>query len=91
MFTRQQLAGNKWGDANGLKVQHGVIGPWPCDECKELSQYGDIGPTTNYIFCKNPNCDFERIVDKVRHVIKENDGTWWSFDADGAKTRIRAQ
>lgn len=71
--------------------QRGIVGPWPCDECKEITAYADIGRDTNYIFCRNPSCKFERIVDKRRHIIKESDGTFWSYDGEGNKTRIRGQ
>jgi hypothetical protein len=80
-----------YGDISGLKKTHGIIGPWPCNECTEISQYAEIGRETNYIFCRNPNCTFERIVDKKRSIIKESDGTYWKFDEEGNKTRIRAQ
>ena len=80
-----------YGNPNGLNVARGIIGPWPCNECGELSQYADIGSKTNYIFCRNPNCKFERIIDKRRNIIRESDGTYWRFDTAGNKTRIRAQ
>lgn len=80
-----------YGDANGLTVTRGIIGPWTCTECKKESQYADIGPDTNYIFCRNPSCEFNRIIDKRRNLIRENDGTYWRFDAAGHKTRVRAQ
>lgn len=81
-----------YGDPNGLrKGLKGVIGPWPCSECGRLSQYADVGEHTNYIFCRNTDCEFERIIDKEHHVIKESDGTFWRFDDEGNKTRIRAQ
>lgn len=85
MFT------NGLGDLNGLNRTHGVVGPWPCSECGQVTQCADIGPTTNYIFCRNQNCSFERIIDKKEHVIKESDGTFWRFDDAGNKTRIRAR
>lgn len=80
-----------YGNANGLNVVSGIIGPWKCDECKELSQYADIKPDRNHIFCRNPSCRFERIVDKRRQIIRENDGTFWKFDTNGAKSRIPGQ
>ena len=80
-----------YGNINGLYKQHGIVGPWPCSECGERSQYTDIGTETNYVFCRNPYCGFERIIDKKNSIIKENDGTFWRFDADGAKIRIRGQ
>ena len=81
-----------YGDANGLKKGiKGIIGPWPCTECKEVSQYADVGATTNYIFCKNEACGFERIIDKENHIIKENDGTFWAFDDAGNKTQVRGR
>lgn len=89
--SRQRMYTSPFGNANGLNVVHGIIGPWECSECKELSQYADIGRETNYIFCRNPNCRAERIIDKRRHIIRENDGTFWQFDGEGRKTRIRNQ
>jgi hypothetical protein len=81
-----------FGDANGLrKGLKGIIGPWPCDECKELSQFADVGLDINRIFCKNPSCGFRRLVDKKNNIIRENDGTFWSFDTDGVKTRVMAR
>jgi hypothetical protein len=80
-----------YGDPNGLKKGlKGIIGPWPCSECHNVSQFADVGETTNYIFCRNEGCDFERIIDKANHVIKEPDGTFWKFDDDGNKMQIRA-
>jgi hypothetical protein len=80
-----------YGNANGLNVARGVVGPWPCSQCGEVTQCTDIGRDTNYVFCRNPSCDYERIIDKRRQVIKEHDGTFWKFDAAGNKTRIRAR
>lgn len=80
-----------YGDANGLNVARGIVGPWPCSECHEVTQYTDIGSNTNYVFCRNPRCQYARIIDKRRHIIRENDGTFWRFDTEGNKTRIRAQ
>ena len=81
-----------YGNANGLRSElKGVIGPWPCSKCGEITQCADLGKYTNYIFCRNTSCDFERIIDKKRHIIKEDDGTFWKFDDAGSKIRIRAQ
>jgi len=65
----------------------GITGPWPCDQCGELSQYADVGPVINRIYCVNEACDFTRIVDKHYHRIVENDGTHWQYDGDGNKWR----
>ena len=80
-----------YGNPNGLNVARGIIGPWECSECQELTQYVDIKAGRNHIFCRNPNCRYDRIIDKRRNIIRENDGTFWKFDTEGNKTRIRAQ
>ena len=80
-----------YGNPNGLYKTHGVVGPWPCSKCGQPTQYTDIGNDTNYVFCRNPSCDFERIIDKREQIIKEDDGTFWRFDGEGNKVRIRAR
>ena len=76
------------GNLRGLTCK-GIVGPWPCEQCGELSQYADIQKRINRIFCQNEDCDFERIIDKHLNRIKENDGTIWEFDGDGNKHRVR--
>lgn len=78
------------GNLRGLTCS-GIVGPWKCEECGQISQYGDIGRWTNIIFCRNEACRYQRIVDKRRHQIRENDGSYWHFDNDGNKTRIRGR
>lgn len=80
-----------YGDQNGLNVVSGIIGPWDCSECHQTTQYADIGASINYIFCRNEACRYERIIDKRRNVIRENDGTFWQFDEQSNKVRIRGQ
>jgi hypothetical protein len=81
-----------YGDYNGLNTHliGKTIGPWPCSECKKTSQFARIGTETNYIFCRNESCGFERIVDKKNSIIVEPDGSFWKFDEEGNKIRIRA-
>lgn len=76
------------GSLAGL-TSKGLVGPWQCEECGEISQVCEITSRRNTIYCLNESCDFKRIIDKWSHIIIENDGTAWSFDEDGAKTRIR--
>lgn len=80
-----------YGNVNGLNVARGIIGPWECSECGEISQYADIKSERNHIFCRNQVCRYERIIDKRRNIIRENDGTYWKFDTDGNKSRISGQ
>lgn len=80
-----------YGNVNGLNVVSKTIGPWQCSECGELSQYADVRPDRNHIFCRNEACRAERIIDKREHIIRENDGTYWKFDDAGNKFRIPAQ
>lgn len=79
-----------YGDWNGLNVTNEIIGPWECGECHQVSQYADVQSDINRIFCRNPSCRYERIIDKRKNVIRENDGTYWQFDSAGNKVRIRA-
>lgn len=67
-------------------------GPFPCDQCGQLSCFAEIGAKENKIFCQNTHCNFRRVIDKSRQVILENDGTFWHYDpATGAKVRITAR
>lgn len=77
-------------DIAGLKTRRGIVGPWLCESCGKESQFCDISGSKNRVFCRNPSCDFTRIIDKKNHRIVENDGSVWSFDNEGNKTRIRA-
>ena len=74
-----------WATKRGLK------GPWPCENCHELSQYADVTKGVNRIFCRNESCGFTRIVDKRHHRTIENDGTCWEYDGTGSKRQIRMQ
>jgi hypothetical protein len=65
-----------------------IVGPWPCENCKALAQFADRSRFINRIFCKH--CGYQRVIDKRRCRIIENDGTVWAFDADGNKWRVRA-
>lgn len=67
------------------------IGPWPCSECGEMSQFAIVRYTQNFIFCRNENCKAERLVDKHNSRIIEPDGTTWAFDSAGNKWRVRGQ
>lgn len=66
-------------------------GPWPCERCGNLSQFCDVGIKLNRIYCRNDNCKFLRIIDKVASRIVEDDGTVWEYYSDGTKVRVRAQ
>lgn len=76
------------GTPNGLFKARGFEGPWPCSECGQLTQYAHITRRINRIFCKNPSCNYKRIIDKKGHRIIENDGTHWLFDNDGNKVQV---
>ena len=76
------------GNLLGLTSSSGIVGPWPCEQCGNLSQFADINKGINRVFCRNENCRYERIIDKRHHRIIENDGTAWEFDSDGTKRRI---
>lgn len=78
------------GNVLGIRST-GIIGPWPCEACGELSQYADVTRKINRVFCKNESCGFTRIIDKGRSVIQESDGTVWRFDTDGNKVQVRRQ
>jgi hypothetical protein len=67
------------------------LGPWPCEECGQLSQYAEVRSEVNHVYCKNEACRFERIVDKRRFRIVENDGTTWEYDGRGAKRQVRSR
>lgn len=72
-----------WASRRGFK------GPWPCENCGELSQYADVTKGINRVFCRNPHCDYLRIVDKRHGRVVENDGTVWEYDNYGAKRQVR--
>lgn len=75
-----------------IPLQNGsekLVGPWPCEKCGKLSQYAVTTPKRNRVFCRNENCKYERIVDKRRSRIIEDDGSVWAFDNAGNKWRIR--
>lgn len=76
------------GNLQGLTCK-GIVGPWDCSECGQRSQFADIQRHVNRIFCKNESCRFERIIDKRRNRIVENDGSVWAFDEAGRKVQVR--
>lgn len=67
-----------------------IIGPWKCEECGKLSQFAEKRRGMNYIFCRNENCRYRRIVDMRFGRIVEADGTQWLYYDDGTKRRVRA-
>ena len=76
------------GNLQGLTCD-GIVGPWPCEECGQLSQYADVAKDINRIFCRNERCGFVRLIDKRHSRIIEWDGSVWQFDDTGAKWRVR--
>lgn len=78
------------GSLLGLTSSQGIVGPWPCSECGELSQYADVQRYMNTIFCKNESCRYRRTIDKRRNRIVENDGSVWWFDNYGNKGLLQA-
>ena len=77
------------GNLHALTSSRGIAGPWPCESCGQLSQYAEVKPQINHVFCRNENCRYERIIDKKHSRIIENDGTVWEFYEDGSKRQIR--
>lgn len=75
-------------NANGREI---YVGPWPCEKCKELSQYAVVTSKKNRVFCRNESCGFNRLIDKRNHIIVEADGTTWAFDGAGNKWRVRGR
>jgi hypothetical protein len=71
-----------WAAKRGLK------GPWPCEDCGQLSQYTDVSKRINRVFCRNERCRFERIIDKQHGRVIENDGTCWEYDNRGNKRQV---
>lgn len=73
-------------------VYTNAVGPWPCEQCKQITQYAEIKGDKNHIFCKNEYCKFERMVDVKKQRIVEADGTMWAYNTrTGEKVRIRNQ
>lgn len=70
-----------------LHRQH--VGPWECEQCHNLTQFAEIQHGANHIYCKY--CGFERIIDKKRRIIVEDDKTFWTWDSEGKKEQIRGQ
>lgn len=65
-------------------------GPWPCEQCKQLSQFAEVRPERTKVYCRNERCRFTRIIDKRNCTIVENDGSIWQYDpVTSAKWRIR--
>jgi hypothetical protein len=66
-----------------------LSGPFPCDQCHQLSCFAEVTAKQNKIFCQNKYCNFSRTIDKSKQVIVENDGTFWHYNPEtGAKVRI---
>lgn len=74
-----------------LRADNLTDGPFPCDQCKELSCFCHITTDTNKVFCKNPHCGYQRTIDKRNRIIIENDGSHWQYYDDGSKVRIRGR
>lgn len=68
-----------------------IDGPYPCDQCKEQSCFTHITTAQNKVYCKNPHCNYTRIIDKRNKIIIENDGTYWQYGDDGSKVQIRGR
>lgn len=78
------------GRAIGLISANRIDGPWPCEQCGQLSQFAECTTDINRIFCKNEYCRFKRLVDKRKCTIVEGDGSMWRFNpATGKKWRIQ--
>lgn len=75
------------GSLLGL-TSNGVQGPWPCEKCSNLSQFADVQPHVNIIFCRTEGCGYRRQIDKRRFRIVEDDGSVWGFDTNGRKWPI---
>lgn len=75
------------GSLLGL-TSKGIVGPWPCEKCGNTSQFGDVQPQINVIFCRTPGCTYRRQIDKRRFRIIEDDGSVWGFDNYGNKWPI---
>jgi hypothetical protein len=68
------------------------VGPWPCEQCKKITQYAKVSGDKNVIYCTNEYCRFERIVDMKNHRIVEPDGSQWIYNpVDGKKYRVTAR
>lgn len=89
MANRDTIKFASMGPYGFLHAADVVDGPFPCDNCKELSCFAHITTAKNRIFCKNPHCNFTRTIDKRNKIIIENDGSYWQYDDDGTKVRIR--
>ena len=78
------------GSLQGLTSSiRGIVGPWVCEKCGHLTQYADVQPDINRVFCRFLNCDFWRVIDKRHHLVVEDDGTTWEFDPiTGEKWRV---
>lgn len=70
-------------------VYNAPIGPWPCEQCKEITQFAEVKGDKNHIYCVNEYCRHERIVDKKNRVIVEPNGTHWLYNPNtGQKVQI---
>jgi hypothetical protein len=62
-------------------VDQKTVGPWPCEKCGKHTQYAKQGAEINSVYCVNPYCYYERIVDKKKRIVVEDDGRRWNIDA----------
>lgn len=73
----KEAIGNLQGLTSSLR---GITGPWICQKCGHLTQYADVQPEVNRVFCRFTSCDYWRVIDKTNCIILEDDGTYWGFD-----------
>jgi len=89
--NRELIEFSKLGPWGFLHAADITDGPYICDVCKQLSCFTHITTDRNTQFCKNPRCNFRRIIDKKVRIIQENDGTFWQWDDNGRKVQIRGR
>jgi hypothetical protein len=89
--NRDLIEFSKLGPWGFLHAEDITDGPYMCDICKQLSCFTHITNAQNRQFCKNPHCNFERVIDKRNKIIRENDGTFWQWRDDGSKVQIRGR
>lgn len=67
---------------NGAFVNDGsgrVRGPWPCEKCQKVTQMAKDNGEIVVIFCTN--CRYERIIDRKRRIVIEDNGRRWNIDS----------
>jgi hypothetical protein len=71
-------------------IYNKAVGPWTCERCKKVTQFAKMTAEKNVIYCTNPYCRLERIVDKRHQIIVEPDGTYWIYNpVTGQKIQTR--